>query len=68
MMTSIQSRRKHSTGDNAHFFMDVGAHGQHAANGKVVQGVAGGHKYHFGEFGRNERISRVIAFDGRLET
>src|SRR5215467_356239 len=61
----IQSRRKHSTGDKAHFVMDVGAHGQHAANGKVVQGVAGGHKYLFGEFGRHERIAHAIAFDGR---
>ena len=53
----IQPRRKHSPGDNAHSFMDLGAHRQHAANGKVVQGVAGGHKHLFGEFGRHAPIA-----------
>src|SRR5258708_20900536 len=53
----IQSRRKHSTGDNPHFFMNLSANGQHSANGKVVQGVAGRHKYLLGEFARNKRSS-----------
>src|SRR6266487_3945315 len=43
--------------------MDLAADGQHSANGKVVQGIARGHKYLFSEFGRNERISHVITFD-----
>jgi len=52
----IQSRRKHAAGDNAHFSWIWALRGS-IREWEVVQDVAGGHKYLFGQFGRNERIS-----------